>query len=244
MSISIDREIDDYLYRMRMIKESILSLQGELLLENHKKTLLLSLLDTMSKGIYGDSYRRNHVRFKTFIIQFCDWKDANRVSLQQMALLLEKMDDERLMNIKEYTHQELLKYPPSTPVTFNKDPLEEEVKAILISNNVHNQINLSDLVHVNLLWNYRNVLVHEARSKGADKLFDYENEPHYIHYKELKHDNMGNVITEEYWEIYYPSEFFIVLIDKAICNVRPYLIENGINPFENYDFDPLWIKVN
>jgi hypothetical protein len=99
------------------------------------------------------------------------------------------------------------------------------------------------LSHMGLLWKFRNTLVHEARGIGAQDLFDEVVVPHYIHYTQLDRDSEGKVIKTRYWQKLYPLQFFNDLVDKALSNIEPYLIQNEINPFEKYSFDPLWIEV-
>ncbi|QDP41971.1 hypothetical protein [Radiobacillus deserti] len=242
MSRTIENDINDYIYRIQMIRDSILALKGGDLLVNHKKNLLFSLLDTISKGVYGDQIQGNGKRFGNFILEFCNWNNAERVSLQQLALFLRKVDKGEHNYLKKYTFNELSKYPQSKPVPFSVDPYGEEILPYLSSDKkIYKKITLDYFKHVNLLWRYRNSLVHEARSIGSDRLFDFENEPHYIHYYHLSKDEKGNNIKDEYWEKYYPLNFFITLVDNAIINMEVYFIENEVNPFENYVSDPLWI---
>jgi hypothetical protein len=227
---------------MRDIQDSIIQLQGEKFLNNHKKTLLFSLLDTMSKGVYGNRYHRNHKRFENFIKEFCVWEDGNRVSLQQLSLLLERTEEQDYLPIKYYVNEKLSKFPLSKPVSFNYDPTIEELKVMLEGEEEIKNVKIEKLTHVGLLWLFRNSLVHEARGIGANELFD-EVEPHYILYKESERNSEGITIIKKYWQKLYPLQFFIDLVNQAISNIEPYLIQNEINPYNNYNFDPLWIEV-
>jgi hypothetical protein len=88
--LELHEDINSYIDAISEIQESINQLQGNRFLENHKKTLLLSLLEAISKGIYGDKFNRNFPRKKNFLKEFCHWGDSMKVSIQQLALLLEK----------------------------------------------------------------------------------------------------------------------------------------------------------
>lgn len=243
MSRPLVEDIENYVYRMKRIKDSILSLTGEDFLDNHKKTLLFSLLDTMSVGVFGNKYRRNGKRFEAFVIEFCGWENAERLSLQQMAFLLEKTGETTFVELRKFTFKELSKYPKSQPVPFSYDPFMEEVQSFLPTDRIFNKLSLCDLKHVNLLWRYRNSLVHEARSIGADQLFDIEKEPHYIQYYQVGRNENGVSLMEGHWEIYYPLRFFVFLVETAISNLASYLTYHDINPIKNYEFEPLWIRV-
>ena len=93
--------IDSYLEVMKDIQESINQIQGDRFLKNHKETLFFSLIETISKGVYGDKYPMNFTRFEKFITEFCKWEDAKRVSLQQLALLLEKTNNHEFSRLKK-----------------------------------------------------------------------------------------------------------------------------------------------
>ena len=243
MSRPLVEDIESYVYRMKSIKDSILSLTGEDLIDNHKKTLLFSLLDTMSLGVYGNGIGGNAKRFEAFVLEFCGWENAESISLQQMALLLDRIGETQFIKLRKYTFNELSKYPNAQPVLFSFDPSAEEVQSFLANEKLFKKVNLNDLKHVNLLWRYRNTLVHEARSIGADQLFDLEKEPHYIHYYKLGRNENGVELMQGEWQIHYPLTFFIDLVDTAISNIPSYLTQHEINPFMNYKFEPLWIRL-
>ncbi|MFS0752793.1 hypothetical protein [Oceanobacillus sp. 1P07AA] len=76
--------INSYLKQIKEIQNSINELNGNYLLENHKRTLLLNLMDSLSKGVYGDKYKYSGKKFERFVIDYCDWKEAEKVSLQQL----------------------------------------------------------------------------------------------------------------------------------------------------------------
>jgi hypothetical protein len=238
--LEINEQIENYIGVMRDIGDSINQLQGDRFLNNHKKTLLFSLLETMSKGVYGDT-RNNYKRFEKLIKEFCEWEDGKRVSVQQLNLLLEKTEEQDYETLKRYVRDKLSRYPISSPVPFNYDPTLEEIRPFIPDNKI-NDVGIDYFTHVSLLWKFRNTLVHEARGIGAQDLFD-ESVPHYIHYTQVARDNEGRIIKTRYWQKLYPLQFFNDLVDKAITNIEPYLIQNEINPFEKYNFDPLWIEV-
>ena len=100
-----------------------------------------------------------------------------------------------------------------------------------------NGVDIYSITHVNLLWKYRNSLVHEARSIGSIEAFDFVEYPHYVHFTMLEKDRDWEV-----WIISYPIQFFNNLVETALVNVRERLIETEQDPRGNYDFDQLWIK--
>ncbi|MEW5567685.1 hypothetical protein [Rossellomorea marisflavi] len=236
--MKLQENIDSYIEVMKEIQSSINDLQGEKFLVNHKKTLLLSLVETISKGTYGDIHRNNFDRFQNFIMEFCEWKEANKVSLQQLALLLDNTQDHEYQRLKKHVSMKIQKYPIASAVPFKYDSTLEEIKAVMPKGiTAINGVDINSFTHVNLLWKYRNSLVHEARSLGGTELFDHVDFPHYTHYTMLERDGKWEV-----WKITYPIQFFNDLIEKALVNVREKLVEIKRNPRSNYDFGELWIK--
>lgn len=230
-------DIDSYIQAMKDIQVSINQLQGEKSLKNHQKTLLFSLLETISNGVYGDRYR-NTDRFKKFILEFCEWEDAERVSLQQLALLLENTQAHEYQRLEKHVFKGIDHYPPASAAPFSCDSSLDEIKDLMPKGITSIMgVDIHNLTHVNLLWKYRNSLVHEARSIGSMELFDHTDYPHYVHFTMMEKDGQWEV-----WKISYPIKFFNNLIEKALVNVREKLIEIEHDPRSNYDFGELWVK--
>ncbi|WP_421383348.1 hypothetical protein ACOJQI_02830 [Bacillus salacetis] len=235
--MDIREDIDSYIRAMEEIQVSIIQLQGERYLKNHQKTLLFSLLETISNGVYGNGLR-NVDRFKKFIMEFCEWEDATRVSLQQLALLLENTQEPEYRRLKDHVSEGIEDYPPASAAPFSCDSTIEEIKALMPRGEpVINGVDIHSLTHVNLLWKYRNSLVHEARSIGSTELFDHTDYPHYVHFTMLEKDGEWEV-----WKISYPIMFFNNLVERALKNVRVHCVEREFDPRQNYDFGELWIK--
>ncbi|MEH7131247.1 hypothetical protein V7103_24020 [Neobacillus drentensis] len=244
--VELKENIEMYINAVNEIRDSMNIIKGERYLANHKKTLLFSIIDMLSKGVFGENYGGNRTTmFEKFILMFCEWEHAERISLQQLVHLLNRTEEKQFSRLKDYAKTELYKFPSSIPVPFSYDPTYKELKKLMPKGeSTILGVELLSLKHVSLLWKLRNSLVHEARAKGSSQLFDFESEPHYIHYSTIGTDSENNLIeTEERWEMYHPVGFFNKLIDTALVNLRDYLEEQSINPYNNYDFDPLWIEV-
>ncbi|MDV2581690.1 hypothetical protein [Alkalibacillus haloalkaliphilus] len=229
--------VKGYMKRLNLIFESIKSLNGGEFLDIHKKVLYLNLLDTMSKGVYEKEINSSGLRFKTFVTQFSDWDDSNRVSIAQLKLFIEKhgLSSSKL---NEIVYKYIPKYSECKPTLFNNDPIIDELEGICRTERLFKKVTLNDFTHVSLLWSFRCELVHESRGRGGDELFERMTSPHYIHYFE------HNAQKEEYyhwWEILYPLSFFEALIENSFSNIEVYFLKNDINPFDNYNFEKLWI---
>lgn len=235
--MSLIEDIDSYIGAMKEIQDSINQLNGKRFLKNHQKTLLFSLLETISNGVFGNRYR-NADRFNNFIMEFCEWEDAKRVSLQQLALVLEKTKENEFQSLKEHVSKGIDQYPSASAVPFSFDSTLEQIKELMPNNKTTIMgVDINNLTHVKLLWKYRNSLVHEARSIGSMELFDHDDFPHYVHFTMLEKDGEWEV-----WKISYPINFFNNLIERAMVNVREKLIEIEHDPRSNYDFGELWVK--
>jgi len=242
----LKENIEEYMYAVHEIRNSINVIQGEKYIENHKKTLLFSVIDLLAKGVYGNRFGNKRTdMFEKFILEFCEWEYAERISLQQLVHLLDKTDEGTFSRLKEFAKTQLHTYPDCQPVPFSYDPTYKQLKELMPKGFTNIlRVELKSLNHVSLLWKLRNSLVHEARAKGATQLFEYEVEPHYIHYSVLGTDGeSGLTVITERWEMYHPVGFLNKMIDNALYNVKNYLEAHEINPRDNHDFDPLWIEV-
>lgn len=230
--MNVNEEIEQYIFTIQRMQNSINELEGGAFIDNHKKILFLSLLDTLAKGTYGNSINKNGNKFKVFVEKFCNWEHANRVSLQQLFLLLTAKysteEGEEFKNLLAFVKANLSKYPTSSPVPFSFDPTLEEIKAICPTI----EGNSKNFTHVSLLWKLRNSLAHESRGKDAQSLFNDLPYPHYVMYRQPD--------STKTWIISYPIEFFNNLVNNAIKNVKTHCLEKNINPYDNYDFDFLW----
>ncbi|MBM7605573.1 hypothetical protein JOC75_003596 [Metabacillus crassostreae] len=245
-SYELSDKIEMYLNSVIEIKNSIDEITGGRFIANHKRTLLFSVIDLLARGVYGEKFIRDRTTmFKRFISNFCEWEYGERISVQQLSHLLSKTNEKAFTRLKNFVKVELDKFPSSEPVPLIYDATHKQLIKLMPKNQTSILgVELTSLNHISLLWELRNTLVHEARSKGALQLFDYEYEPHYIHYSTIGVSDSGNLVDEsEEWRLYHPVEFLQTLIDLSIPKVRDYLRINLIDPYENHNFDPLWQTV-
>lgn len=100
-------------------------------------------------------------------------------------------------------------------------------------------IDLERLKHVNLLWFYRNSLVHEFRPLGFGIEFPDDTVPFYMTMDDM--DATGKLIPGG-WELVYPVKFFADITSKSISNLETYLRDNGLNPISSYDVGSYWLQ--
>lgn len=242
----MDDPISRFYLAIDELQESINSIETtSKYLENHKNTLLFNLIEMMAHGVYGnDIGNGNRIRFERFIISFCGWEDADRVSIQQLVLLLKDETNKDFDELKVYSERKLSKWPLSQPVLFNLDPKLCEIKKEWPNGlKLKQNITPEHLQHVNLMWKLRNSLTHEMRNKSLSIRLFTESRPHYVPFgrMELNVDTGTIELKKDTWLIYYPPEFLNNLLNTAKIRTREYLEHNNINPIDNFNFDPSWV---
>lgn len=199
--------------------------------ENHQirfyqKVVLISLIDTLA-GVrypnerYPQLNKRNHDRFITFLSDNDIWPDGQLVSVPFMKDLeaTGKLTDGKLKEVVVQKHQDNFE-----DGSFNIDYRGIDLNGhelLKICTTEQEEKAVRDNVHYELLYRYRNYLVHEARVPGNAMEVTSTPEPYYHGY-----------IDDEQLYLAYPLEHFINLADKSIKVVESYLTENQINPYD------------
>lgn len=194
----------------------------------YRKVLMVTALDTLAgirfnKKNYPGVYKKNRERFIRFISEYCVWDHGPLVSSPFLMDHLASINSQRG---KLYAHLEgrLAEFNPQggiyrSPVDFDYStdallPLaltEKEEEAIWYCQ------------HFALLYRYRNSLVHEAREPGTamEGIRDRETHAYYHGY-----------IGDPKWYLAYPEELFTALLTNAINNLKKYLEDQEIDPYD------------
>ncbi|MCY7442904.1 MULTISPECIES: hypothetical protein [Bacillus amyloliquefaciens group] len=235
--------IEEYVEYMNRILESIQSLQGDdkNLLSTHKKTLYMSLIDSLSKGVLQnqkDEYITNNgLRFRIFIEQFCEWNEAKKVSVPQLHSLIKKTGTSECRDLFEYLENHINSYATSEPIKISSDLNINFIKRLLPKQaTISNYLNR--LTHISLIWFNRNNLVHEAHS--AEFIINIHAHCKTPYYSYVLNFDANAFEQIDSLRIYYPVEFFERLIKNALKNIKPYLIKKKIDPINNYISDDVW----
>lgn len=240
-TVSAKVEIDKYMEIVNEFRNSIISIQSEKYTDIHKKTLLFSLLDMMSKAVLNQM-RSNRDRFVNFVLQFGNWKHANYVSLPQLKMVIEGENTKNLDKMKDIIAEKLQNWPSDKPVLLDIDSNYKDLEKYWPRGyRVMGKIGLRHLRHCDLLWTLRNSFIHEMREPGQDYQLYNLTVPHYTpRYRMMKDGKNGRMKYIKVWELIYPLEFLIEIVDDSIESIKNYMIKNNINPFINYRFDTLW----
>ena len=212
--------------------------------ELYRKLLYVSVLDTLAGSVFPK--RKNRDRFTAFVERFCEWPDGARVSLPHLMQLLKRNPDPVFQKLREWTiarYKALPAHDGGIP-PISHDPLFEEVKRAWPASADHRMplegIDLSSLTHYQLLYVYRNMLVHEFRSPGRGIEFRGEdNEPFY---HGMTSTNDAGAVIGRTVELVYPELFLHRLCEAGLKNVKEYFISNELSPLESFVFGTYWIR--
>jgi hypothetical protein len=219
------------------------------------KILLCSIIDYMSKSIYPNE--NNGDRFRNFVSDYSAWDNWNRISLLHLVRAIEMAEEEPegFSDLKNWAISELhLKFPPSGRLlavnsSISKDPICEEVKKLWPKKNGNllklNGIRMDQFCHKNLLWCYRNFLMHEYRNPGRGVEGKDDNEPFYQELKTVKGIGESGLKFTCNWELVYPTFFFRDIASSSLQKLVEHKSAINESPFSNYLEGTYWIpKLN
>lgn len=219
--------------------------------ELYQRLLYASILDTLAGTVLPR--RTNRDRFVSFVRRFCRWPDGERVSLPHLVQLIKRNPDPAFEKLRVWALSSYRALPVHLGdfMPISHDPSFDDVQSKWPSPKEHRTplegVDLVSLQHVELLYAYRNTLVHEFRIPGYGMDFSDKDSPFY-HRMSLV-DDVSDVSTVEDWsllpstaELVYPWRFLHQLCDTALVGLREYLLTNELNPFDARVFGTYWIR--
>lgn len=204
-----------------------------------RRLLYISLIDALSRLIYPVK-NKNRERFTSFVKNFADWDDSNRMSLTHLHRFLALNPEPEYEKVRQYVKATINKWIPGDVITINSEPTFETIQKMWPRDNKWQQeIKFESFQHLQLLYELRNNLVHQFRVLGNTAYNDFEKTPYYMHTTTL----IG-IVPEtftETWELLYPLSFLSKLVEKAINNVEKYLDKNEFDYSSFLSDDTYWI---
>lgn len=191
-----------------------------------KKILFVTMLDTLARGAFP-IITSNRKRFVEFIDKFADWQDKDRISLPQLSFLLES---ETCSLLRKEVLERLETWKQGREIRLSDDAECDELLSFASNDEVDS---VKKARHSALLYIYRNRLVHEFRKPGYGIEHEGDEWPYY-------HSLTDSKTNSETWELVYPSQFFVHIIESSLGNLTNYLLKGGINPYDSYDFSSIW----
>jgi len=209
----------------------------------YQRLLYASVLDTLAGAVFSKR-PSNRDRFISFLQRFCQWPEGNRVSLSHLVQLLRKNPDPafaklRIWAIAKYN---LLPIHGGQIIDISLDPSFDEVSSNWPTQKEHRTplegIDLISLQHFQLLYAYRNTLVHEFRIPGYGMEFGSDENPFYHEMGTI--DDAGD--SSDSIELVYPRKFLNRLCNTGLNQLHLYFIENGLNPYDSRTFGTYWLS--
>lgn len=244
ISQSIDRFEENFQEYLREI--GLISGPGVTL--HFRQILYLSVLDSLSK-IALPKERRNNLRVTTFLKQYSEWKDCDRISLPHLVRLLEITADHILEPLRIFASTHISNWVPGSVISLNRSPSIEEIHRISPDNFKGFQIGngkcfeLKHLTYVCLFYNHRNSLIHEFKGLGLlsnmPEVAMSRNEPYYTYLP--NNISKDGIIEGGSWELIYPIEFYERITIKCLANLCAYLLQNEIDPYLIRTSHTYWI---
>ena len=190
-----------------------------------KKILLVAMLDTLAR-VPSPNENFNKKRFVGFIDKFADWREKKLISLPQLSLLLETTTCSKL---KDVVNNRLQGWQDGK-VIYLLDDLECGEMLSFASNEEVDLIKQAR--HSNLLYVYRNNLVHEFREPAYGMEYNDDDQPFYF--------SLTNSESITAWELVYPVKFFEKIVRSSITQLQLYTEDNSIDPHTSYKFGSIW----
>lgn len=202
----------------------------------YKKILYIGIIDAISKSVCPQ--KGNRKRFVSFVTQFSEWKDCERISLTHLAKLLEKVPDTEIPELREFVHSNF-NWREGDTIYLDKDPDYNTIRNLWPRDKESlkqiGDVAFESLTHVHLFYQYRNMLIHELRKPGYGMEYDDDDSPFY-HSMRYRNDN-----NKKTWELVYPLGFYKIICGTLLKNLETYCINNRINPYNSYTFGTYFI---
>lgn len=202
----------------------------------YKKILYVTALEAIAKVRYPNKGSRD--RFIKLVHNCGDWNDAGRISLPHLVAALERTSDGRFEPLRRFSYSKLHDWGSGGPVYLDNDPDLPEIQRLWPKDNkgmlLANQdvrLELSQLRHVEMLYAYRNYLVHESRQPTAG--FEEEDDIAPFYESVNTHPTVfGNEVSE--WHLVYPAGFLKQLCSCCLSSLEEYLKCKKKDPYLSF----------
>lgn len=207
-------------------------------LKLHKKILYVAFVDSLSALVYP-AYSQNRSRFTEFVTRFGNWANSERVSTPHLARALRLNPDPAYDKVRKLVLGTLDSWRPGKLIPLSSDLEAGVVGTHWPSGKVYEQpvegATWAHLKHVELLYAYRNSLVHGFRPLGTDPEMPEDQDPYYLSSHDSSH-------SEVHWELIYPTAFLRGISHSALAAVEQHIRGNQIDPVEVLRSGRFWIR--
>lgn len=201
----------------------------------YRKVLLINAVDTLasirfSKDRYPQLHKQNRERFTRFIQDGKCWPPGEYVSIPFLAerKTREEIGQGRLC---DHIDKKFATIDPDAGGSIEFSEIDEPLGALIkLASSELEKKALRDCQHYNLLYRYRNYLVHGSREPGTSMEISPERTVPYYH----------GYVHESKLFLAYPESMFIKLLENAINYLRQYLLSNDLNPYDFVEETSRW----
>ncbi|MCL4517452.1 MAG: hypothetical protein M1379_18045 [Firmicutes bacterium] len=200
-----------------------------------RKILLISLLEMLASSAFPNKSVRE--RFISLIDGYSGWQDKDRISIPQLRIILlnpsQGVDEQEHQALFQAVSKEIDVWP------FGRILRSDEVDPFWQTwPHFAKYIGCQDLIkkarYANLLWRFRNFIVHEGRSPGNSFEISSDNStPYYLATDDLN----GNTM----WELTMPAEFISNIVKACASNLKKdYFEALKIDPYNSFTSKSNW----
>ena len=238
----INQSIDDFVSSFRKHIDSIEKITVEHNTRRYRKILFVSVIEGLAKCRYPT--KRPRARFVKFVRKYGDWEFTDNISLPHLVAALERTSVKQFDPLREYAFKELSKWGTVGPLYLDKDPTKSEIQSRWPKiNEASIEIpclkKIDQFCHIELLYKYRNYLVHESRQPTMG--FDSERDCNPF-YESIGSYDCSEGIKVAKFHLVYPSGFLCKLSKTCLKNLEKYLLANNRNPFDSFKFGDYLIE--
>jgi hypothetical protein len=196
----------------------------------YKNILIIILMDTLSRVWTQGIENKNKIRFVRLIRECIQWEYSDRVSIPIAHYRLNEITVNHLL--KDKINQIMGNLQKSAIHRLDIDPLYLDI--IKLGKNKDEMRIIKQSTHSELLYSFRNSLIHEFRKPGRGMEFSNDNESPYYH-------GMTDFdFNKKTWELVYPTKFLINLAKIALKSIKIFLTSKGLNPYSFFEFGSPW----
>jgi len=206
-----------------------------------KRILYMAIIDALSKTVYPR--RKNRDRFVSFVRKFSNWQHMDKISIPHLVGLVEKTPDPEFSDLRNLAYSEIGRWKQGDPIYLDRDLDEKQALQYWPKQQEYQKpiegVSLEFLKHAQLLYAYRNTLIHEMREPGHGMDFNPGDTEPYYH--SMSHGGLASP-KKMTWELVYPVGFTERICTSAMGSLKDYYVTERINPYDWFDFGTSWIQ--
>jgi hypothetical protein len=224
--MTVSDYIDQYIAHFKAQNQEI----EKVALPTFKKVLYLVEIDTLSRAAFP-MVSGNRKRVVQFLDACSDWKDKDRVSAVQLKIALE---GNKILSGQLYDsiNRRINIWGRGNIIRPNDDLTLEEGQRLSTSSESKY---VNDARYAELLYTYRNTLLHEFREPGGGIELGADRPPT-PYYLGIDWPDTG----QSSWELVFPVQFLRSLCEGCIKGLETRLSINNLNPYDAYEFGAMW----